>query len=53
MLELRKQEFKNLRSQIVTSSHGGTRYLPMVFTEQEIAMLSSVLNSDNAWGKTG
>ena len=48
MFELTKKEFGNLRSQIVTSSHGGLRYLPMVFTEQGIAMLSSVLNSDKA-----
>ena len=31
--ELSRDEFKNLRSQIVTSSWGGARYLPMVFTE--------------------
>lgn len=50
MFEMNKQEFENLRSQIVTSSltHGGTRYLPMVFTEQGVAMLSSVLNSKKA-----
>ncbi|MGB5619530.1 MAG: ORF6N domain-containing protein [Desulfobacterales bacterium] len=41
-------EFENLRSQIVTSSWGGLRYLPMAFTEQGVAMLSSVLNSDRA-----
>jgi hypothetical protein len=33
MFELTREEFKNLRSQIVTSSWGGTRYLPMAFTE--------------------
>lgn len=40
----------NLRSQIVTSSsvHGGQRYLPFAFTEQGIAMLSSVLKSETA-----
>jgi hypothetical protein len=37
-----------LRSQIVTSSWGGRRYEPLVFTEQGIAMLSSVLNSKRA-----
>ena len=39
-----------MRSQIVTSSsgHGGRRYAPYVFTEQGVAMLSSVLNSDRA-----
>jgi len=48
MFELTKDEFDNLRSQIVTSSWGGTRYPPMAFTEQGIAMLSSVLNSKRA-----
>ncbi len=48
MFELSKEEFKNLRSQIVTSSWGGVRYTPMAFTEQGVAMLSSVLNSDKA-----
>ncbi len=36
---------ENLKSQIVTSSWGGTRKLPYVFTELGVAMLSSVLNS--------
>jgi ORF6N domain-containing protein len=48
MFELTKDEFENLRSQIVTSSWGGTRYRPMAFTEQGVAMLSSVLNSKRA-----
>ena len=48
MFVLSKNEFKNLRSQIVTSSWGGTRYSTMAFTEQGIAMLSSVLNSERA-----
>jgi len=48
MFELAKDEFENLRSQIVTSSWGGTRYPPMAFTEQGVAMLSSVLNSKRA-----
>ncbi len=51
MFELTDLEFKNLRSQIVTSSldqWGGQRYKPMVFTEQGVAMLSSVLRSDRA-----
>ncbi|MBO9572623.1 MAG: ORF6N domain-containing protein [Chitinophagaceae bacterium] len=40
---------QNLRSQIVTSSgHGGLRTLPYVFTEQGVAMLSSVLRSETA-----
>jgi hypothetical protein len=45
MFELSNQEFTILRSQIATSSWGGTRYAPMVFTEQGVAMLSSVLKS--------
>jgi len=36
MFELTKDEFNNLRSQIVTSSWGGTRYTPMAFTEQGV-----------------
>lgn len=48
MFELNKQEFTDLRSQIVTSSWGGARYTPMAFTEQGVAMLSSVLNSKEA-----
>ncbi len=48
MFELTKQEFESLRSQIVTSKRGGVRYLPYAFTEQGVAMLSSVLNSDKA-----
>ena len=48
MFVLNKDESDILRSQIATSSHGGTRYLPMVFTEQGVAMLSSVLNSEKA-----
>lgn len=42
------QETKNLRSQIVTSSWGGRRYRPTVFTEQGAVMLASVLNSSKA-----
>jgi len=41
MFELIKSEFKNLRSQIVTSSWGGPRYSPMAFTEQGVATLST------------
>ena len=48
MFQLKKQEFENLRPQFVTSSWGGRRYLPYVFTEQGVAMLSSVLNSERA-----
>jgi hypothetical protein len=48
MFELTPEEFENLRSQIGTSSWGGVRYMPMAFTEQGVAMLSSVLNSARA-----
>ena len=48
MFELTKVELENLRCQIGTSSWGGTRYMPMGFTEQGVAMLSSVVNSDRA-----
>lgn len=50
MFQLTKQEYKNLISPSVTSSSqwGGKRKLPFVFTEQGVAMLSGVLNSDTA-----
>ncbi len=48
MFELTTEEFADLRSQLVTSSWGGSRYNPMVFTEQGVAMLSSVLKSERA-----
>lgn len=48
MFELSADEWANLRSQIVTSSWGGTRYPPFAFTEQGVAMLSSVLRSKRA-----
>ena len=48
MFELSKSEFDNLKSQIVTSSWGGTRKLPSAFTEHGVMMLSSVLKSDKA-----
>lgn len=55
MFQLAKDEFlrcqkgvSNLRSQFVTSNYGGRRYLPYAFTEQGVAMLSSVLNSERA-----
>lgn len=50
MFQLNKEEFANLRSQIVTSSlaWGGRRYPPYAFTEQGVAMLSSVLRSSRA-----
>lgn len=56
--DLNEDRFSHLRSQSVTSSsrsqivtlnrHGGRRYLPYVFTEQGVAMLSAVLKSDVA-----
>ena len=48
MFELTAEEWENLRSQFATSSWGGKRYLPFAFTEQGVAMLSSVLNSEIA-----
>src|SRR5712672_3079451 len=50
MFQLTVEEDQSLRSQIVTSKvgRGGRRYRPYVFTEQGVAMLSSVLNSERA-----
>ena len=62
MFQLTKEEFETLRFQFETSEtssplrlqietskgRGGTRYLPYVFTEQGVAMLSGILNSDKA-----
>lgn len=60
MFQLTKEEFERLqvetseestlplRLQIATSKKGGSRYLPYVFTEQGVAMLSGILNSDKA-----
>lgn len=50
MFQLTKEEYQNLRFQIGTSNkkHGGRRYMPYVFTEQGVAMLSSVLQSEKA-----
>ena len=63
MFQLTKEEFEDLRFQIETSEktttplrlqnetskgRGGTRYLPYAFTEQGVAMLSGILNSDKA-----
>jgi hypothetical protein len=48
MFQLNEQEWSNLKSQIVTSSWGGRRKLPYAFTEQGVAMLSGILNSDRA-----
>ena len=50
IFQLDSEELDSLRSQIVTSKagRGGRRYLPYAFTEQGVAMLSSVLRSDRA-----
>jgi hypothetical protein len=48
MFMLSEKEWANLRSQFLTSSWGGARYRPYVFTEQGVAMLSSILNSKTA-----
>ena len=48
MFTLTKKEYENLKSQNATSSWGGRRTLPNAFTEQGVAMLSSILNSDVA-----
>lgn len=51
MFELTEEEYKSLRSQIVTLEKGRgkhSKYLPFAFTEQGIAMLSSILNSEKA-----
>ncbi len=48
MFQLTAEEFGNLRSQFAMSRWGGRRYLPYAFTEQGVAMLSSVLNSERA-----
>lgn len=48
MFELTEIELNSLRTQIASSNRGGVRYMPFAFTEQGIAMLSSVLNSEKA-----
>ena len=52
MFQLTKEEFDQLKTNLIfqngTSSWGGTRKLPYAFTEQGLAMLSGVLNSDTA-----
>lgn len=52
MFELTQDEYNtliiSLRSQFVTSNKGGIRYMPFAFTEQGVAMLSSVLRSETA-----
>ena len=48
MFQLNDEEFKNLIFQNGISNWGGTRKLPYAFTEQGVAMLSGILNSDRA-----
>ena len=48
MFQLTKEEWSSLRLQIETSKRGGRRYMPYAFTEQGVAMLSGLLNSDIA-----
>ena len=48
LFQLSQEEFSILKSQFVTSSWGGIRKLPYAFTEQGVAMLSSVLRSRRA-----
>jgi len=50
MFQLTTEEAKSLRSQFATSNRGrgGRRYAPLAFTEQGVAMLSTVLNSERA-----
>ena len=48
MFQLAKEEWQNLKSQFATSSWGGRRTLPYVFTEHGVLMLSSILNSKRA-----
>ena len=48
MFQLTEEEANFLRSHFATSKRGGRRYLPYVFTQEGVAMLSSVLNSERA-----
>lgn len=48
MFQLKQEEWEILKSQFVISSWGGARTLPYVFTEQGVAMLSSILRSETA-----
>ena len=48
MFQVTEDEFEILKSQFVISSWGGVRKLPFAFTEQGLAMLSGILNSDVA-----
>ena len=50
LFELTKEEYAKLQSQFATANvgRGGARYLPFAFTEQGVAMLSGILNSERA-----
>ena len=48
MFQLTKEEWQNLRSQFVTFKNDIRKYAPYVFTEQGVAMLSSVLHTERA-----
>ncbi len=48
MFQLSKDEWQNLRSQFVTFKNDSRKYNPYVFTEQGVAMLSSILRSEKA-----
>ena len=48
MFQLTPTEYKNLKSQIVTSSWGGSRKLPFAFTEHGVTMLAGILRSEKA-----
>ena len=48
MFQINEEEWRNLKSQIVISSWGGSRHLPLAFTEHGITMLASILKSDRA-----
>ena len=48
ILSLTNEEQDNLRSKILTSSWGGTRYIPKAFTEQGVYMLATILKSPRA-----
>jgi hypothetical protein len=50
MFQLTPTEYKNLKSQIVTSSWGGSRKLPFAFTEHGVTMLAGILRSEKAIG---
>ncbi|MBI5602727.1 MAG: ORF6N domain-containing protein [Deltaproteobacteria bacterium] len=48
LIQIKSEEFESLRCHFGTSKRGGVRYLPYAFTENGVAMLSSILNSKRA-----